>query len=90
MLGGAAKFSDSWVNSESSSKVIVIKKNKSRLINLLKEIKRLSDTAKEILSVLIIDDESDQASINTVNPSRVYANDPEEHKRAAINLAMIF
>lgn len=86
---GAAKFSDSWVNSESSSKVIVIKKNKSRLINLLKEIKRLSDTAKEILSVLIIDDESDQASINTVNPSRVYANDPEEHKRAAINLAIV-
>jgi len=86
---GAAKFSDSWVNSESSSKVIVIKKNKSRLINLLKEIKRLNDTSKEILSVLIIDDESDQASINTVNPSKVNAHDPEENKRAAINLAIV-
>lgn len=86
---GAAKLTDSWVNSESSAKIVVIKKQKSRLISLLKEVRRLGENEKRSLSVLIIDDESDQASINTVNPNKIKKSDEESKKRTAINLKII-
>ena len=66
---GAARLSNDWVNSSTSAKLVVIKKNKSRLTNLMKEVNRLGEDERNKLSVLIIDDESDQASINTVNPA---------------------
>ena len=86
---GATKLSDSWVNSsESSTKIAVIKKYKSRLNNLYRELKLLGETERKTLSVLIIDDESDQASINTKDPEKTKLL-PEEKKRTAINREIV-
>lgn len=81
---GANALSDSWVNSESSTKIAVVKKHKSRLINLNREFKKLGKAERECLSVLIIDDESDQASLNTNDPKKSLSLS-EEKKRTAIN-----
>ncbi|MFD9867112.1 Z1 domain-containing protein [Streptomyces niveus] len=54
---------------QADARVMVIKKNKSVLTNLVKDLKQLHGRFNE-LPVLIIDDESDQASINTSNPEK--------------------
>lgn len=48
---------------------MVVKKNKSVLTKLVKDLKQIHGLLGE-LPVLIIDDESDQASVNTSNPKR--------------------
>ena len=85
---GANALSDSWVNSESSTKIAVIKKVKSRLVNLNRELRKLEKAERNNLSVLIIDDESDQASINTKDPKKTMLLS-EEKKRTAINLEIV-
>lgn len=86
---GATKLSDSWVNSpEGSTKIAVVKKYKSRLNNLYRELKLLGTVERNLLSVLIIDDESDQASINTKDPQKTKSL-PEEKKRTAINYEIV-
>jgi hypothetical protein len=77
---GAAALSDSWVNAESSSKIIVIKKVKGRLENLNRELARLGKNERNKLSVLILDDESDQASINTQDPNKP----PPKNKKSGL------
>lgn len=67
---GPAVFTDSWVTSESSARVVIIKKNSTRLRTLNKELKKITAQARASLPVLVIDDESDQASINTRDPNR--------------------
>lgn len=64
-------FPPAWVNDPSSCRVVVIKKNKQRLMQMIKGIEQgiaKEDRAK--LSVLILDDESDQATVNTVDPRK--------------------
>jgi len=64
-------FPPAWVNDSTSCRVVVIKKNKQRLSQLIKGIEQgiaLEDRKK--LSVLILDDESDQATINIVDPRK--------------------
>lgn len=47
------------------AKVVVVKKENFRLSYLLKEIQDLSEQERDETPVLVIDDESDQASVNT-------------------------
>lgn len=51
------------------ARLAVIKKNKSVMTKLVKDLKRITTKLAEV-PVLIIDDESDQASINTSNPDK--------------------
>jgi hypothetical protein len=52
-----------------AARVMVVKKNKAVLTNLVKDLKKIGPILSEI-PALIIDDESDQASINTTNPKK--------------------
>lgn len=68
----------------SGAYVAVIKKNSSPLKKLIQDLKPLKNDLAE-LPVLIIDDESDQASVDTTNPSKWRKNSANERKRTAIN-----
>ncbi|WPR64378.1 Z1 domain-containing protein [Glutamicibacter protophormiae] len=63
-------------------RLAVVKKNKSVLEKLLRDLHDVHASLKEI-PVLIIDDEADQASVNTTNPKK--AKTAEEKQRTAIN-----
>jgi Z1 domain-containing protein len=63
------------------ARVVIVKKNASVLTKLAKDLKKI--TAKlEDIPALIIDDESDQASVNTVNPKKWVDG---QKQRTAIN-----
>ncbi|PND52138.1 MULTISPECIES: Z1 domain-containing protein [Rhodococcus] len=67
--------------------LFVIKKNARVIDKLVADLKRVRNSIKDI-PVLIIDDESDQASVNTVNPEKVAKakqEGKEVAKRTAIN-----
>ncbi|WP_326694826.1 Z1 domain-containing protein [Streptomyces sp. NBC_01766] len=64
-----------------AARVMVVKKNKLVLTKLVKDLKQIHGILGE-LPVLIIDDESDQASVNTSNPSRW---EQDRTERTAIN-----
>jgi len=64
-----------------AARVMVVKKNKSVLEKLVKDLKQIHGILGE-LPALIIDDESDQASVNTSDPAK-WAKDATE--RTAIN-----
>jgi len=64
-------FPPAWLEDPSSCRIVVIKKNKQRLQQLIKGIEQgISKESRRKLSVLILDDESDQATINTVDPRK--------------------
>lgn len=64
--------------------VAVIKKNRAPLEKLLADLKpHKGDLAQ--LPVLIIDDESDQASVDTTNPAKWKKDSPENRQRTTIN-----
>lgn len=75
-------FSDGWAKNDISARIVVIKKNTTRLKALTRSLKNLSTDIRTTLPVLVIDDESDQASVNTINPSKSSA---EERNRSSIN-----
>ncbi|MFF6980687.1 Z1 domain-containing protein [Streptomyces sp. NPDC008343] len=52
-----------------AARILVVKKNKSVLTNLVKDLKQIRGLLGE-LPALIIDDESDQASVNTLDPKK--------------------
>ena len=60
-------------------RIAVVKKNRTVLSKLVKDLRRIKARTAEI-PTLIIDDEADQASVNTVNPKRAGQNE-----RTAIN-----
>ncbi|MZD05789.1 endonuclease [Streptomyces sp. SID5785] len=64
-----------------AARVMVVKKNKAVLSKLVKDLKQIKALLGEI-PTLIIDDESDQASVNTSNPKKWAAGSTE---RTAIN-----
>ncbi|EAR26288.1 endonuclease [marine actinobacterium PHSC20C1] len=66
------------------ARIAVMKKNTTALKNLLHDLRNIRADAREI-PVLIIDDEADQASVNTVNPRSKKAAAAESKKRSAIN-----
>lgn len=64
-------FPPAWVNDPSSCRVVVIKKNKQRLQQLIRGIEQgIPVDGRQKLSVLVLDDESDQATINIVDPRK--------------------
>ncbi|MFF5991931.1 Z1 domain-containing protein [Prauserella flavalba] len=65
----------------SDARLIIVKKNSSVLRNLVKDLKNNADKLDDI-PALIIDDESDQASVNTTDPRKWVE---EKKKRTAIN-----
>ncbi|MFC9232778.1 Z1 domain-containing protein [Streptomyces decoyicus] len=65
----------------SAARLMVVKKNKSVLTKLVNDLKRVGGLLDEI-PVLIIDDESDEASVNTTSPKKPGA------ERTAINAAI--
>jgi len=66
------------------ARIAVMKKNATSLKNLLHDLKNIRADGKEI-PALIIDDEADQASVNTVNPRSKQEAAAESRKRSAIN-----
>lgn len=67
-----------------SARLVIVKKQKDRLQKLCKLLRGVgTDRCKEI-PALIIDDESDQASVNTLNPNRPRKG-KDEKERTAIN-----
>ncbi|MFE0960106.1 Z1 domain-containing protein [Streptomyces fungicidicus] len=64
-----------------AARVLVVKKNKSVLTKLVKDLKQIHGILGE-LPALIIDDESDQASVNTSDPKKW---DRGSTERTAIN-----
>lgn len=66
------------------ARIAVMKKNTTALKNLLHDLKNIRAEGREI-PALIIDDEADQASVNTVNPRSKKQLATESKKRTAIN-----
>lgn len=66
----------------SNIRLAVVKKNKSTLEKLVADLKRIPTDLAQV-PTLIIDDEADQASVNTVNPGK--AKTSEDKDRTAIN-----
>lgn len=66
------------------ARIAVMKKNTSSLRNLLHDLKNIRAEGKEI-PALIIDDEADQASVNTVNPRSKKESAAEMKRRSTIN-----
>lgn len=66
---------------KADARLVVTKKNSKVLEKLVSNVKANKKAFAEV-PVLIIDDESDQASVNTVNPEKKKPGDPE---RRAIN-----
>ncbi|GAA3737806.1 Z1 domain-containing protein [Streptomyces tremellae] len=62
----------------SSARLMVVKKNKTVLSKLVKDLNKIKTPLGEI-PVLIIDDEADEASVNTANPNK------PDVERTAIN-----
>lgn len=65
-------------------RVAIVKKNKSAMTKLLTDLKNIRTRLDEI-PVLLIDDEADQASVNTKNPNRAGRATDEDKERTAIN-----
>ncbi|OBK39018.1 hypothetical protein A5659_13360 [Mycobacterium sp. 1165196.3] len=68
----------------SDAYVAIIKKNSAPLKKLIQDLKPLKNDLAE-LPVLIIDDESDQASVDTTNPAKWNKNSAANRKRTTIN-----
>ncbi|MFF3659003.1 Z1 domain-containing protein [Streptomyces olivochromogenes] len=64
-----------------AARIVVVKKNDKVLTKLVKDLKQVQPLLGE-LPALIIDDESDQASVNTTDPNKSTSG---EKKRSAIN-----
>ena len=62
------------------ARIIVVKKNLDRLKQLVRELRAVGASKCAEIPALIVDDESDQASINTVNPAKI-----TDKKRSSIN-----
>lgn len=67
-----------------AARVIVIKKNSNRLARLLRDLKQVGTVQCYEVPALIIDDESDQASVNTMRPTAA-----GEKERNAINRCIV-
>lgn len=67
-----------------NARVAIVKKNHTVLQKLVRDLKKAKTPLGEI-PTLIIDDESDQASVNVSNPNKWKADTPEREERNAIN-----
>ena len=67
-----------------SARLIVVKKIPARLGKLLKDLEKVGSSSLAAVPALIIDDESDQASINTLDPDK-QRQDEERKRRTRTN-----
>jgi hypothetical protein len=65
-------------------RLMVVKKNSTRLAKLVNDLKKIGSKALSEVPSLIIDDESDQASIDTINPDKRFV-ESERRRRSTIN-----
>ncbi len=68
----------------SNARLIVAKKNNQVLKKLVRNLQGMPEMVREQVPAIIIDDESDQASINTLRPTRAWA-DEQRQRRTEIN-----
>lgn len=67
-----------------AARLMVVKKNPSRLKKLVTDLRRIGEHHLSEVPALIIDDESDQASINTIDPDKKFL-ERERRRRTTIN-----
>lgn len=67
-----------------AARLMVVKKNASRLQKLVRDLKKIGEHHLSEVPALIIDDESDQASINTIHPDKQFL-EQERRRRTTIN-----
>lgn len=72
---------------KSAAYVAVVKKNPAALRKLLADIEPFK--RKGELPVLIIDDESDQASVDTTDPKKYGSDSPDKRERTTINKLIV-
>ena len=72
---------------KSAAYVAVVKKNPAALRKLLADLEPFK--RKGELPVLIIDDESDQASVDTTDPKKYGSDSPDKRKRTTINKLIV-
>ena len=65
-------------------RLLVVKKNSIRLAKLVNDLKKIGSQALSEVPSLIIDDESDQASIDTIRPDKRFL-EAERRRRSTIN-----
>jgi hypothetical protein len=65
-------------------RLMVVKKNSTRLAKLVSDLKKIGSKALGEVPSLIIDDESDQASVDTIRPDKRFMEE-ERRRRSAIN-----
>lgn len=70
------------------ARIAIIKKQQDRLKALIGELKGVGPESCSEIPTLIIDDESDQASVNTVNPKKI-RKDKEGEERSRINSRIV-
>lgn len=67
-----------------NARLMIVKKESSRLKSLVRDLGRIGANALSEIPALIIDDESDQASINTIKPDKAFWK-REQKRRTTIN-----
>lgn len=72
---------------KSAAYVAVVKKNPAALRKLLADLEPFKRRGE--LPVLIIDDESDQASVDTTDPKKYGSDSPDKRKRTTINKLIV-
>ena len=65
-------------------RLLVVKKNSTRLAKLVSDLKKIGSKALSEVPSLIIDDESDQASVDTIRPDKRFL-EAERRRRSTIN-----
>lgn len=71
-----------------TARLVVIKKHPAVIKKLIKDIRGLQ-TGLDDIPVLVIDDESDQASVNTVNPDRKKKEGKADRARTSTNETIV-
>lgn len=71
-----------------AARIVVIKKHPAVINKVIADLKGLQISFDDV-PALIIDDESDQASVNTVNPDKAPKDGKEEKRRTSTNAAII-
>ncbi|MFC7218861.1 Z1 domain-containing protein [Streptomyces polyrhachis] len=72
----------------SHARLMIVKKNKTVLAKLVKDLNKIKTPLSEI-PVLIIDDEADEASVNTANPAKPDAERTAINKKISELLGML-
>jgi hypothetical protein len=73
---------------QASARIVVIKKHPAVINKFIKDVRGLKMRLDDV-PVLVIDDESDQASVNTINPNRKKKEGKADKDRTSTNKAIV-